>query len=135
MISMNDALRYPGNYRVEVSGWGLDNTFFAEMTELLWSEGGGKQVRLHRALPSGTIIFIRLLAHESATGSLPVTYQVESAEPQDSDGQCVMQLMQLRPRLKAPIEGVAASYVTEDLMRTCEPRESSKRPEPEEILQ
>jgi hypothetical protein len=135
MISMNQPINHPGKYRVEVSGWGLDNTFFVEMTELLWSEVDGKQVRLHRALPQGTIIFIRLLALESASGSQPVTFQVESTKPQDSDGQCVMQLMQLRPRIKAPIEGLPASYVAEDLMRTCEPRESSKRPEPEEILQ
>jgi hypothetical protein len=132
---MQDSIKYPGDYPIEVSGWDLDNNFFVEMTEFLCSEVAGKQVRLRRALPLGTIIFIRLLAHDSATGSLPVTYRVESAKPQDSAGQCMMQLMQLRPRIKAPIEGVPASHVTEDLMRTCEPRESSKRPEPEEILQ
>jgi hypothetical protein len=134
MISMSDAMKYPGNYLVEVSGWGLGNTFFVEMTELHWSEGGGKHVRLHRALPLGTIIFIRLLAHESASGSLPVAYGIESAKPMDSNGQCEMRLLQLRPRIKAPIEDVPASHITEDLTRTCEPRESSKQPEPEEIL-
>jgi hypothetical protein len=135
MTSMNDAMNHPGNYRIEVSGWGLDNTFFVEMTKLLWSEGGGKQVRLHRALPQGAIIFIRLLALESASGSLPVAYGIESAKPMDSNGECEMRLLQLRPRIKAPIQGVAASYVAEDLVRTCEPRESSMQPEPEEILQ
>jgi hypothetical protein len=135
VISMNDAMNHPGNYRIEVSGWGLDNTFFVEKTELLWSEGGGKRVHLHRALPQGTIIFIRLLALESASGSLPVAYGIESAKPMDSNGQSEIRLVQLRPRLKAPLEGVAASYVTEDLARTCEPRESSMQPEPEEILQ
>jgi hypothetical protein len=105
------------------------------MTELLWSEGGGKHVRLHRALPLGTIIFIRLLALESASGSLPVAYGIECAEPMDSNGQCELRLLQLRPCIKAPIKGVSASYVTEDSLRTCEPRESSKQPEPEEILQ
>jgi hypothetical protein len=135
MTSMNNAMNHPGNYRIEVSGWGFDNTFFVENTELLWSEGGGKYVRLHRTLPQGTIIFIRLLAHESASGSLPVAYGIESAKPMDSNSQCEMRLLQLRPRIKAPIEGVAASYVTEDLRRACEPGGSSKQPEPEVILQ
>ncbi len=132
---MNDAMNHPGNYRIEVSGWDLDNTFFVEKTELLWSEGGGKRVHLRRALPQGTIIFIRLLALESASGSLPVAYGIESAKPMDSNGQCEMRLVQLRPRIKAPLGGIAASYETEDSVRTCEPRESSMQPEPEEILQ
>ena len=132
---MNNAMDHPGNYRIEVSGWGLDNAFFVEKTELLWSEGGGKQVRLHRALPPGTIIFLRLLANESASGSLPVAYGIESAKPMDSNGECEMLLLQLRPRIKAPIKGDAASYVAEGSESTHEPVESSKQPEPEVILQ
>jgi hypothetical protein len=135
MVSMGNTLNYPGNYRIEVSGWGLDNIFFVEKTDLLWSQSGGKQVRLHRALPDGTIIFVRLVAPQSMNGSIPVAYQVEGIKPMDSNGQCEMRLLQLRPRSKAPIEGGTASHVTEDSSSTCEPRENSIQPEPEEILQ
>ena len=132
---MNDAMNHPDNYQIEVSGWALDNTFFVERTELLWSEGGGKHMRLHRTLPPGTIVFIRLLAHDSAINSLPVAYGIESAKPMDSNGLCEMHLVQLRPRTKAPIEGVSASDVVEDSRSSCEQGQSSKYQEPEVILQ
>ena len=118
---MGDTLNYPGKYRIEVSGWGLDNTFFVEKTDLLWSQAGGTQVRLHRALPEGTIIFVRLVAPESLNRPIPVAYQVEGIKPMDSNGQCEMRLLQLCPRTKAPIEGGTASYSVEDLLNTCEP--------------
>ena len=118
---MGNTLNYPGNYRIEVSGWGLDNIFFVEKTDLLWSQSGGKQVRLHHALPDGTIIFVRLVAPQSMNGSIPVAYQVEGIKPMDSNGQCEMRLLQLCPRKKAPIEGGTASYSVEDLLNTCEP--------------
>jgi hypothetical protein len=124
MNSMGDTLNYPGKYRIEVSGWGLDNIFFVEKTDLLWSQIGGTQVRLHRALPEGTIIFVRLVAPESLNRPIPVAYQVEDIKPMDSNGQCEMRLLQLCPRTKAPIEGGTASYSVEDLPNTCEPREN-----------
>ena len=132
---MGNTLNYPGNYRIEVSGWGLDNIFFVEKTDLLWSQSGGKQVRLHRALPDGTIIFVRLVAPQSMNGSIPVAYQVEGIKPMDSNGQCEMRLLQLHPRSKAPIEGGTASDEREDSLSMREPSENSMLREPEEILQ
>ena len=58
-------IQFPGNYRIEVSGWGLDAHLFVEETDLLWSQSGEKQMLLHRALPEGAIIFVRLLAPET----------------------------------------------------------------------
>ena len=135
VTTMGDELNYPGNYRIEVSGWGLDNTFFVETTDLLWSQSGCKQVRLHRTLLEGTVVFVRLLAARSISRSVPVPYRVEDIKPMDTNGQCEMGLLQLRPRLKAPIERATASYAVEDLASQCEPRESSIPPELEEILQ
>ena len=61
---MGNSFNSPGDYRIEISGWGLDNSFFAERTDLRWTAEGEKQVQLHRALPEGAIVFVRLLASE-----------------------------------------------------------------------
>ena len=132
---MADAYNFPDSYRIEVSGWGLDDIFFVEKTDLLWSPSGGKHLLLHRALPEGAMIFVRLLVTESMKTSVPVAYQVEAVQPMDRNGQCEMRLLQLHPRLKAPHTGEVASYRAEDSASKRESRESSTQPEPEEILQ
>jgi hypothetical protein len=132
---MADIFNFPGNYRIEVSGWGLDNSFFVEKTDLLWSQTGQKLVLLRRVLFKGTMIFVRLLTSESMEGSLPVAYQVADVRPVDCNGQCEMQLLRLHRRSKAPHSGGTASNVSEDSLSTCEPRESSTQLEPEEVLQ
>ena len=132
---MADKFNSPGNYRIEVSGWGLDGGFFVEKTELHWSPSGVKQVLLHRALPKGAMIFLRLLSSESMEGSVPVAHEVNGVQPMDCDGRCEMQIQQVHPRSKAPYTGGSASYIPEDSFSAREPRESSIQLEPEEILQ
>jgi hypothetical protein len=132
---MADTFDSPGNYKIEVSGWGLDNSFFVEKTELLWSQTGDKYALLHRALPEGAMIFVRLLDSGSMRCSVPVAYQVEGVRPMDCNGLCEVRLSRLQPRSKAPNTGVSASYMREDSLNTCEPGENSTQLEPEEILQ
>lgn len=132
---MSDTLNYPGTYKIEVSGWGLDNSFFVEKTYLLWSEDNGKHVRLHRTLPEGTIIFVRLVAPESLNRPIPVAYQVEGIKPMDSTGQCEMRLLQLCPRSKAPIKGGTASDSIERSSSARELNETSTLSEREEVIQ
>jgi hypothetical protein len=137
---MADKFNSPGDYRIEVSGWGLDGGFFVEKTDLHWSPSGVKQLALHRTLPAEAMIFVRLLASESMDGSVPVAYQVNSIQPMDCSGRCEMQIQQVHPRSKAPSSkapntGASASYIPEDSFTACEPRDSSIQLEPEEILQ
>ena len=137
---MADKFNSPGNYRIEVSGWGLDDSFFVEKTELYWSPSGVKQVVLRRALPEGAMIFVRLLGSQSMKGSVPVAYQVNGIQPMNCEGSCEMQLRQMHPRSravysKAPYTRGSASYIPEDSFSACEPRDSSIQLEPEEILQ
>ena len=132
---MADTFNFPGTYQIEISGWGLDKSFFVENTDLLWSQTGDQQVLLRRSLPKGAMIFVRLLTSESKKSSLPVAYQVEGVRPMDCTGKCEMQLLRINPRSKAPHSGGTASYVHEDSLSTCEPRESSTQMEPEEVLQ
>lgn len=132
---MSDAKNQPGEYRIEISGWGLDNGFFAERTDLHWTSYGEKYVQLHRALPDGAIVFIRLLSSEPAIGTVPVAYRVEGVLPMDSNGRCKMRLAQLRPRLKESLGGKFASNVAEDSQRVCNVREFEIELQHEEILQ
>ena len=132
---MGNPMNFPGNYRIEVSGWGLDSNFFVEKTDLIWSQSGDKKVLLHHALPEGAIIFVRLLIPESTGSSVPVAYQVGGVQPMDCNGQCGMRLTQMHPRSKESIACEVASDLQEDSRRMREPRESSTQLEPEEILQ
>jgi hypothetical protein len=65
------------SYSVEVSGWDSSHTFFVERSELCWNEENGKQLTLSRRLPSGAMIFVRLLQPTDAERSFPVAYETE----------------------------------------------------------
>jgi hypothetical protein len=132
--AMGDAPTVQGNYRIEVSGWGLNDVFFVEKTDLLWSEGGEKKLLLHRALPDGTVIFVRLMTPETSHGLVPVAYQVENVQPMNPNGLCEMRLLQVRPRSKAHTRGAFASLSPEYSSKSSEGMESSHRMELEEVL-
>jgi hypothetical protein len=131
---MGDKVSFSGNYRIEISGWGLNNRFFVEKTDLPWVEGEEKKLRLHYALPDGAIIFVRLIAPENSYGSVPVAYQVQNVQPMNSEGLCEMRLMQLRPRSKAHARNEVASRSAESSSNSYEPKENSVQPENEEVL-
>jgi hypothetical protein len=125
----------PGDYRIEISGWAVDNSFFVERTDLLWTANGEKQVQLHRELPEGTLVFIRLLAPESSLGSVPVAYQVRDVMPMDSRGKCQMRLSRLHPRSKESSAAKHASNGAEDSQRVCDTKKDETALQREEILQ
>jgi hypothetical protein len=135
VISMGNSFNSSGDYRIEISGWGLDNSFFAERTDLLWTAEGEKQVQLHRALPEGAIVFVRLLASEPSSGSVPVAYQVQSVVPMDRNGRCQIRLAQLHPRSKESLAWKNASNGSEDRRRVCDVQEFELELQHEEILQ
>jgi hypothetical protein len=132
---MVNSFESPGDYRIEVSGWGLDNTFFVERTDLLWTAQGEKQVRLHRSLPERAVVFVRLLAHESVNGTVPVAYQVADVAPMDCNGRCEMRLTQLHPRSKESLSQKSASNGLGDSQTAGGVQEAVREPQPEEILQ
>jgi hypothetical protein len=132
---MGTSFNYPGDYRIEISGWGLNNDFFAEKTHLLWTAGGEKQVQLHRALPEGAIVFIRLLASEPSSGSVPVAYQVQDVVPMNCNGRCQMKLAQLHPASRESLGRENASNGLEDSRRVCDVQRFEEQLQREEILQ
>jgi len=120
-----------GNYRIEISGWGVDNSFFVERTDLIWTASGEKQVQLHRALAERSMVFVRLLAPEPDHGSVPVAYQVQGIVPMSSHGSCTVRLVQLRPRSREypqeSLTGKNASKPLEGSQRVCDTREAETR--------
>jgi hypothetical protein len=132
---VGNSFKYPGDYRIEISGWWLNNDFFAEKTDLLWTAGGEKQVQLHRALTEGAIVIIRLLASEPSSGSVPVAYQVQDVVPMNCNGRCQMKLAQLHPTTRESLGRKNASNVSEDSERVCDVQEFEELLQHEEILQ
>lgn len=121
------------NYRIEVSGWGLNDAFFVEKTDLHWTAGGDKKLLLHHAVSEGAVLFVRLLAPEVSFGSVPVAYQVESIQPMNSNGLCEMRLLQLHPRTRTG-GGEVASSSLQHSSNVREPMKSTFEPELEEVL-
>lgn len=134
---MGNSFSDPGDFRIEISGWGLDNTFFVERTYLLWSSEGTKQVQLHRALSEGAMVFIRLLASEPSSGSVPAAYQVEEVGAMDCSGRCRMRLAQMHPRSKESPGRKNASNRSEDSKRVCgvQEQETVEELQYQEVLQ
>jgi hypothetical protein len=131
---MVDTAILSGNYRIEVSGWGLNDAFFVEKTELQWTEGADKKLLLRHAVPEGAVIFVRLMAPENSFSSVPVAYQAEGVQPMNSFGLCEMNLLRLQPRSRAQYGTEIASPPVGRSSKTYEPKESSSRQELEEVL-
>jgi hypothetical protein len=132
--TMGNSFNSPRDYRIELSGWGLDNSFFAERTNLLWAANGENQVQLHRTLPEGAIVFIRLLGSDLSSGSVPAAYLVRDVEPMDRCGRCQMSLAKLHSRSKESLTGKLASNDLEDSQRVCNMQEFGLELQHEEIL-
>jgi hypothetical protein len=128
---MGDAGSGSSEYRIEVSGWGLDDCFFVEKTDLVWTETGEKKLLLRHCLPEGAIIFVRLLGNDTALGSVPVAYQVENVQAMNRLGQCEMDLHELHPRSKPAATRPASSGTHETDPRT---KKEPKLNDTEEVL-
>jgi hypothetical protein len=125
----------PCDYHVEISGWGLDNSFFVERTDLQWTAAGEKEVQLYCSLPEGAMVFVRLLAPASSMGSVPMTYRVRQVLPMDSQGRCQMSLQQLHPRSRESFSKRSASNCAEDSQTVCDATNCEAHLQLEEILQ
>jgi hypothetical protein len=123
-----------GDYRIEISGWGLDNSFFAERTDLVWKAGEGKQVQLHRELAEGAMVFVRLLSSEPSWNKVPVAYQVRDILPMDCNGRCQMRLVQQHARSKESPACQNASNGVEDSRSVCSTKQAEMNVAFEEVL-
>jgi hypothetical protein len=133
--STGNSFNAPGDYRIEISGWALDNSFFVERTDLLWTSDGQKQVHLQWQLPEGALVFVRLLAPEQSIGSVPVAYRVRGVLPMGSQGGCRMGLEQMHPRSRESLGARPASNNAEDSQRVCDATKAVAQLQHQEILQ
>ena len=84
------------HYSVEVSGWDVSEGFYVEKCQLAWNEKEGKSVTLHRMLPEGAHVFVRLLQSLSPERSHAVAYEARFSGTQ-SDGSHQFQLVAILP--------------------------------------
>ena len=131
---MRNAANGSSEYHIEVSGWGLDDGFFVEKTDLVWTETGEKKLLLRHCLPEKAIIFIRLLGNDSTLGSVPVAYQVENVQPMNRLGLCEMDLHELHPRSKPAASRSAVAGMLENEPRTKKTKQEPELSKTEEVL-
>jgi hypothetical protein len=129
----------PGDYRIEVSGWGADNSFFVERANLVWKAGGEKQVCLLHELPAGAVIFARSISADTSNLSVPVAFRARTVVPTESENRYQVDLERMHPRKQLPKEGKESSSRqiasnNREAKRSCETNESGMELEHEEIL-
>jgi len=71
-------------YRVEISGWDVNEQFFVERAALEWRVGQQKTVLLHCKARQGALLFIRLLENPSPSRSFPVAYRVREVREREA---------------------------------------------------
>ncbi len=100
-----EALEQSEGYRVEVSGWDENQSFFVEKSDLGWDDFAGKHISLQRMLPDGAMVFVRELHTQGLVQSAPVVYKVEFIAC-DPDGHHQFRLNEVQPRYSREISPV-----------------------------
>jgi hypothetical protein len=92
----------PGDYRVEVSGWSADNSFFVELASLVWTARGEKQVRLLHELPAGAVMFVRPITSDASNPSLPVAFKAKTIIRMVAQNGYQVDLLEMHPQQQSP---------------------------------
>ncbi len=103
--------RAESNYRVEVSGWDVAETFFVEKVRLQLTQAGERVVHLKHPLREGLIVFLRLMESRITFPALPVAYQVMAVSPSESDGVNRVSLRKLRHHRPSDSEAAAPDTI------------------------
>jgi hypothetical protein len=90
----------PAIYRVETSGWDVDENFFVEKTDLEWAEEE-KTIHLQHPVRKGTVVFVRLMGNEASENAFPVAYQAAAVTYRTHERCYDVSLMQMLPRTQA----------------------------------
>jgi len=84
-------------YRVEISGWDVNEQFFVERAALEWSVGEQKTVLIHRRARQGALLFIRLLDNSAPARTFPVAYRVREIREREGESAYELILSQVWP--------------------------------------
>jgi hypothetical protein len=88
------------SYRVETSGWDVDENFFVEKTDLEWSEEE-KTIHLQHPVRKGTVVFVRLMGLDTQEHAFPVAYQAAAVTYRTHERCYDVLLLQMLPRTHA----------------------------------
>lgn len=91
-----DPERADPDYRVEVSGWDVAESFFVEKVTLELTQAGERIVHLRHPLREGLIVFLRLMESRISFPALPVAYRVTEVTVGDKEGKSRVSLCKLR---------------------------------------
>ena len=97
---MNAQVMAPTSYRVETSGWDVDENFFVEKTDLEWTEEE-KTIHLQHPVRKGAVVFVRLMGNEASQNAFPVAYQAAAVAYRTHERCYDVSLMQMLPRTQA----------------------------------
>jgi hypothetical protein len=86
------------SFRVEVSGWDMDQQFFVEKTELDWYDGENKSIHLRTPVKRGAVLFVRLLEKGSSGQGFPVAYEANQILPENGPFGFAVELKRLRTK-------------------------------------
>lgn len=92
-------------YRVEVSGWDLNEKFFVERTTLRWAEGEEMKVQIRKRVRMGALVFIRLMENPVSSGNFPVAYRARQARERENGGIYDLTLSQVWPAPESSCPG------------------------------
>jgi hypothetical protein len=95
------------SYRVETSGWDVDENFFVEKTDLNWKQEE-KTIHLLHAIRKGTVVFVRLIGIDAPENSVPVAYQAAEVTYRMQQRCYLVSLLQMLPRTHSEIPAGAS---------------------------
>ncbi len=93
------------DYRVEVSGWDVAESFFVEKATLELSLEGARIIHLRHPLRTGSMVFLRLIDSRVGFPAFPVAYQVLEVSGAESEGTSRVTLRRLGHRRSEDTEG------------------------------
>jgi hypothetical protein len=85
-------------YRVEVSGWDVAESFFVEKATLELSQQGDRIVHLRRPVREGLLLFLRLIDSRLSFPALPVAYRIVHVDSVPNQLECRVALRKLQHR-------------------------------------
>ncbi len=88
----------PSQYRVEVSGWDVAESFFVEKATLELSQQGERIVHLRHPVREGLLVFLRLIDSRLSLPALPVAYRVVQIASVPNQSECRVMLRKLELR-------------------------------------
>jgi hypothetical protein len=83
-------------YRVEISGWDVNEQFFVERAALQWGQGEQRTVLVRRRVREGALVFVRLL-QDTPPRSFPVAYRARQIHHREGKDYYELTLTQVWP--------------------------------------